>query len=173
MSTSQISRRYATALFELIQGGADLRGDLAKVAAVAAVDEVAAFLASPDAPAEAKRQVIVKAAGGVSAELDRLVGMLSERNKASLLPEINSFVEEMLQQAESEVEADIVVANAIDGALQKKLSSALGASTGKKVRLNVSEDKSILGGMVVRIGDRKIDYSLRTKLSGLRRTLAS
>ena len=41
MSTSQISRRYARALFDLIQEGADLRGDLEKVAAVASADEVA------------------------------------------------------------------------------------------------------------------------------------
>jgi len=41
------------------------------------------------------------------------------------------------------------------------------------VRINVSEDKAILGGMVIQIGDRKIDYSLRTKLAGLHRALAS
>lgn len=173
MSTSQISRRYAAALFELIQDGADLRDGLAKVAAVAEVDEVAAFLASPDIPAEAKKQVVVKAAGGVSDELDRLVSMLCERSKASLLPEIGTLVEDMLHQAESEVEADVVVASTIDASLQEKLSSALTTSTGKKVRLNVSEDKSILGGMIIQIGDRKIDYSLRTKLGGLRRALAS
>ena len=173
MSTSQISRRYARALFDLIQDGADVRDDLAKVAAVAANDEVAAFLVSPDYPADAKKQVVVKGAGGTSGEVDRLVGILAERNKASLLSEIQALVEDMLHQAESELEADVVVASPLDEALQAKLSAALTKSTGKKVRLNVSEDKSILGGMVVRIGDRKIDYSLRTKLSGLRRTLAS
>ncbi|ATX82652.1 ATP synthase F1 subcomplex delta subunit [Mariprofundus ferrinatatus] len=173
MSTSQISRRYARALFDLIQEGADLRGDLEKVAAVVATDEVADFLASPEYPAELKKQVIVKSAGGVSSEVDRLVALLADRGKASLLSEIHSFVEEMLHQAESELEADVVVATAMDPALQEKLSAALTASTGKKVRLNVSEDNSILGGMVIRIGDRKIDYSLRAKLNGLRRTLAA
>lgn len=173
MSTSQISRRYARALFDLIQEGADIRADLEKVAAVASSDEVAVFIASPEYPADLKKQVIVKATGGVSGEVESLVAMLTERNKESLLPEIQSIVEEMLHQAESELEADVTVATSIDQALQDKLSDALAASTGKKVRVNVSEDKSILGGMVVRIGDRKIDYSLRTKLSGLRRQLAS
>jgi len=173
MSTSQISRRYARALFDLIQEGTDLRGDLEKVAAVASADEVASFLISPEYPADLKKQVIIKATGGVSAETEALVGMLAERNKESLLPEIHAIVEEMLHQAESELEADVVVATSIDQGLQDKLSAALAASTGKKVRINVSEDKTILGGMVIRIGDRKIDYSLRTKLSGLRRQLAS
>jgi len=173
MSTSQISRRYARALFDLIQEGTDLRGDLEKVAAAASADEVAVLLASPEYPADLKKQVIVKVAGDISGEIDSLVGMLSARGKESLLPEIHALVEEMLHLAESELEADVVVATSIDPALQEKLTAALTASTGKKVRIKVSEDKSILGGLVVRIGDRKIDYSLRTKLSGLRRELAS
>jgi len=173
MSTSQVSRRYATALFELIQEGVDLRQDLAAVAAVSASDEVAVLLASPEYPAALKQQVIVKAAGNVAAQVERLVALLADRNKACLLPEIVALVEEMVHQAESELEADVVVASAINKAQQDKLSAALTASTGKKVRLSVSEDKSILGGMVVRIGDRKIDYSLRTKLAGLHRALAS
>jgi F-type H+-transporting ATPase subunit delta len=173
MSTSQISRRYARALFDLIQEGTDLRADLEKVAAAASADEVAVLLASPEYPATLKKQVIVKVAGDISGEIDSLVGMLAARGKESLLPEIHALVEEMLHLAESELEADVVVATSIDPALQEKLTAALTASTGKKVRIKVSEDKSILGGLVVRIGDRKIDYSLRTKLNGLRRELAS
>jgi len=173
MSTSQISRRYARALFDLIQEGTDLRADLEKVAAAASADEVALLLASPEYPATLKKQVIVKVAGDISGEIDSLVGMLAARGKESLLPEIHALVEEMLHLAESELEADVVVATSIDPALQEKLTAALTASTGKKVRIKVSEDKSILGGLVVRIGDRKIDYSLRTKLNGLRRELAS
>ncbi|MBL4774991.1 MAG: ATP synthase F1 subunit delta [Mariprofundus sp.] len=174
MSTSQVSRRYAAALFELIQEGVELRKDLAAVAAVSAEMEVAELLASPEYPASLKQQVIVKAAGiKVAGSIDRLVGLLTDRNKASLLPQIATMVEDMVHQSESELDASVVVASAIDKAQQKKLAAALTASTGKKVRLTVSEDKSILGGLVVRIGDRKIDYSLRTKLAGLHRALAS
>jgi F-type H+-transporting ATPase subunit delta len=61
----------------------------------------------------------------------------------------------------------------MDETLQQKLANTLEASTGKKVHLNYTTDKNILGGMVITIGDRKIDYSLRTKLNGLRRVLAS
>jgi len=174
MSTSQISRRYAVALFELINEGSKIEKDLATVAAVVANDEVGAVLASPDYPAGLKHDVIIKAAGGkVSEEVDRLVTMLVERNKACLLPEINAQVEEMIHLATSKLDADVTVAASLPKATQDKLSKALAASTGKQVRLTVSEDKSILGGLIVRIGDRKIDYSLRTKLAGLRRALAS
>jgi len=174
MSTSQISRRYAVALFELINEGSKIEKDLASVAAIAANDEVCALLASPDYPAELKQNVIIKAAGGkVSVEVKRLVTMLAERNKACLLPEINAQVEEMIHLATSKLDAEVTVASAISKAIQDKLSKALTASTGKQVNLTVSEDQAILGGLIVRIGDRKIDYSLRTKLAGLRRALAS
>jgi len=174
MSTSQISRRYAVALFELIGEGVNLREDLAKAAAVVAIDEVSAVITSPEYPASLKQEVISAAAGGsLSSEVERLVAILTEGNKASLLPEISAMVEEMIRLSESEVDAEVTVAATLDDYTKTKLIKALTESTGKKVRVNVTEDKSILGGMVVQIGDRKIDYSLRTKLAGLHRVLAS
>jgi len=174
MSTSQISRRYASALFELINEGGKLEKDLAMVAAVAENADVATVLASPDYPTSLKQNIIIAAAGGkVSVEIERLVGMLAGRNKACLLPEINAQVEEMIHLAASKLDAEVTVASTMNKATQDRLSKALAASTGKQVRLTVSKDQSILGGMVIRIGDRKIDYSLRTKLDGMRRVLAS
>jgi len=174
MSTSQISRRYAVALFELVGEGVKLQEDLSKVAAVVALDEVSELIASPEYPASVKQDVIVSAAGGkLSAEVERLVAMLADRCKACLLPEISAMLDEMVRLADSEIDAEVTVAVGISAAMKSKITKALAASTGKKVHVNVSEDKAILGGMVVQIGDRKIDYSLRTKLAGLHRVLAS
>ena len=140
-NTAQVSRRYARALFELVQESSSLREDLAAVAAVASVDEVAEFLASPEHPAELKQGVLLKAAGKISQEATRLVSMLCERNKSELLPEIHLLVEEMIRQSESEVDASVIVATKINKALQLKLATALEESTGKKVRLNYEVDK--------------------------------
>jgi len=172
-NTAQVSRRYARALFELVQEKAALRDELAAIAAVASAEEVAALLASPEYPSQVKLAVLLKTAGKLSKQTIRLVEMLCERNKSELLPEIHQFVEEMIRQAESEVDADVIVATEISAALKQKLAAALEASTGKKVRLTYATNKDILGGMIINIGDRKIDYSLRTKLNGLRRILAS
>jgi len=174
MSTTQISRRYACALFELIQEGARIEGDLAKVAAVAEHEAVNAILTAPDYPAEMKVNILIKAAGGsLCAEVERLVGILADRNKSCLLPEIYLQVASMIADAANQLDAEVTVATSLSKAMQDKLSKALAASTGKQISLSVNKDASILGGMVVRIGDRKIDYSLRTKLGGLRRALAS
>jgi len=179
MSTSQISRRYACALFDLIQEGGKFQDDLARVAAVAGHESVSVILISPDYPAEMKANIVIKAVSGkaaggkVSSEVERLVRILAGRNKTCLLPEINTQVEAMVHDAASKLDAEVTVATTLSKTMQDKLSKALATSTGKKVHLLVNKDESILGGMVVRIGDRKIDYSLRTKLGGLRRALAS
>ncbi|MFQ5581917.1 MAG: ATP synthase F1 subunit delta [Mariprofundaceae bacterium] len=173
MSTAQVSRRYARALFDLEQEGVGVRKDVTTLAAVACAEEVQAFLASPQYPAAVKLAVLEKAVGKLSAEGRRLAEMLCERNKATLLPEISSLLEEMIHRAESEVEAEVVSAIKMDADLQSKVSAALAKLIGKKVRLKVTEDASILGGLIINVGDRKIDYSLRTKLAGLHRSLAA
>jgi F-type H+-transporting ATPase subunit delta len=174
MSSLAISRRYARALFELSGEGVDVASGLSALAEAAAVEEVAAFLELPDLSAEQKLKVLKKIAGGSSKELDRLVTMLCERGKASLLPEINEIFEEMVRESEASVVATVVVATKPDAATKKKIETAVSGLAGKKkVALEIVEDKEILGGMVVNIGDRQIDGSLRGKLEGLRKAIAA
>lgn len=173
MSTTSISRRYARALFELQVDGVSIATPLGNAAQVVAVAEVAAVLNEPKYPAAVKAKIVDKAAGGLSKEVSRLVVMLCERNKTSLLPEINELFESMLRQASSEVEAEVVTATPLTRAAQEKIAAALSKSTGRKVVLKASQDAGILGGLVVRLGDRQIDYSLRTRLEGLKRAMVS
>ncbi len=173
MSTTSISRRYARALFELEQEGVAIAGPLKMAAKVAGVAEVAALLDQPEIPAAVKASVIDKAGKGLGKEVNRLVGMLCERGKASLLPEINVLFEDSLRQATRAVEAELVSATPLDKATQSKIATALSKETGLKVSVKVSEDKDILGGLIVRLGDRQIDHSLRSRLEGLKRVMVS
>ncbi len=172
MSTRFISRRYARAIFELIQEGAKLEGGLKKLAAIAAEDEVAKVLASPALPAANKAAILTKAAGKLPKELKNLVDLLCQRGKAQLLPEIAELVDEMILQSQSEVVADVVTATKLSDAAKKKIAEALGKSIGRDVRLEVREDKSLIGGLVVQVGDRQIDCSVRHRLEDLRRAIA-
>ncbi len=173
MGTQVISRRYARALFELRAEGLDLREGLNALAEVAALPEVRDVLASPSVPAEAKADVLMKAAGQDSAELRRLVELLAHRGKAVLLPEICDLYEAMVREAEAEVEASVISAVDLDDSLRKKIAGALEKKLGRKVRLDARTDAGILGGLVIRVGDRLIDLSLRTRLNGLRQAIAS
>src|SRR5690606_2962955 len=68
-------------------------------------------------------------------------------------------------EARGETSADVTSAHALTGAQQKELEAALKSVAGKTVSLAVTVDPSLLGGMVVRIGSRQIDTSLKTKLN--------
>jgi len=173
MSTRFISRRYARALFELIQDGAKLQDGLQQLAAVVENADAARVLALPSVTAKQKATLVVKAAGSLPKELVRLVDMLCQRSKAFLLAEISELVDEMVLQSQSELVAEVQTASKLDATAQKNLAAALGKSVGRDVRLNVSEDKSLIGGLVVQIGDRQIDYSIRTRLHGLRKAIAN
>jgi F-type H+-transporting ATPase subunit delta len=70
-----------------------------------------------------------------------------------------------------EVTADVKTAHALSAAQEKELKAALASVTGKTVTLNVTVDASLLGGLIVKIGSRQVDTSLRTKLSTLKHTL--
>jgi F-type H+-transporting ATPase subunit delta len=106
-------------------------------------------------------------------EISRLNNMLCSRGKATLLPEIAELVNGMVAQAESSVDVDVTSAVALTPESQKALASELSSETGKKAHLIMHTDKSILGGMIIRIGDRKIDCSVRGRLDGLKRTIVS
>lgn len=173
MSTRSISRRYARALLELANEGVAVHQGLNKLAAVAGAGDAAIVLDDPQLPSKVKVKILDKAVGGLSKELSRLAEMLCERGKTALLPEIAEVFEEMLREAEAEVVADVVVADKLDTEARKKLADAISKSVGKKVRLEISDDPNILGGMVVCIGDRQIDHSVRGKLDGLRRAIAA
>jgi len=173
MSSLAVSRRYARALFELSNEGVKIADGLSVLAEVAALKEVQDFLDLPHLPTAKKIEAVRKIAGKLSDELARLLTLLCERGKASLLPEINGIFVEMVREAESSVEATVVVATKPDAETRKKIEKAVADVAGKKVQLEIVEDKAVLGGMIVNIGDRQIDCSLRGRLEGLRKAIAA
>ncbi len=174
MSTTKISRRYATALFDLIQEGVDIQPALMEAASFAANDEAKAILESPLYPDEMKQAMLNQAiSSSGKEEVSRLIGLLCSRGKAILLPEIASLVTEMLAKAESSVDVAITSAVDLDSDIQEALSKGLSSATGKKTRLVMDTDKSILGGIIIRIGDRRIDYSVKGRLDGLKKAIVS
>ncbi|HSX73293.1 MAG TPA: ATP synthase F1 subunit delta, partial [Shinella sp.] len=70
-----------------------------------------------------------------------------------------------------EITADVTSAHALTEAQQTELKAALKGVTGKDVAIAVTVDPSILGGLIVKVGSRQIDTSLRTKLSTLKLAL--
>jgi len=167
-----IASRYATALFELYQEGVDVSADLNKVAQVVANEDAQALMANSQISAEDRATIVMKAAGVASEQVSRLMTLLCSRNKASLAGYISEMLEQMILESNAKVLVDVTVANALDAGLADKLKDTISKGIGKEVDLNVVTDASIMGGLILNIGDRQIDHSVRGRLDGLKRTLS-
>jgi F-type H+-transporting ATPase subunit delta len=90
-----------------------------------------------------------------------------------LLPQISHQFEIMKANREKAVDVELVAAHEMDAEQQQKLSDALSAKLERKVNMQVSLDKSLLGGAVIRAGDTVIDGSIRGRLTKLAESLNS
>jgi F-type H+-transporting ATPase subunit delta len=106
---------------------------------------------------------------GASPLLKRLLGLLADRDRASLLPEVAEAYAELANAAHAIVSADVVSAVPLADVQQQCLAAALGG----KVELRCHLDPALVAGLLVRVGGTTYDGSVRTRLAALRRRLAS
>ena len=93
---------------------------------------------------------------------------MANNGRLTLINEvIDNFLSEV-SRINGEVKAEVISSFALDQNQQKKVVSAISESTGiKKIILSTSVDKSLIGGLIVKIGSKMIDNSLKTKLNRL------
>jgi F-type H+-transporting ATPase subunit delta len=108
---------------------------------------------------------------GVSAEAERLVLLLADRNRIDVLDEVAAEAEQLTDERLGRVRAFVTTAVALDGPRQKRLAAALAKRFGQPVALSITVDPSILGGLVCQVRDVTMDSSVRRQLETLRERL--
>ena len=93
------------------------------------------------------------------------------RSPASVAPQISRLYEDHKADAEGYVDVDVKTAYSFTKEEQKKFASTLEKTLAKKVRMNVSVDKSLIGGFLAKAGDRVIDGSVKGRLQHMQKTL--
>lgn len=171
---SDVAQRYATALFELAveekaveQAEADLKGFsnlLGENADLARLVKSPVF--SADEQLDAITAIFDKA--GFSGIAANLIKIAAKNRRLFAVPDMVSAFNRLVAQHRGEVSADVVSAQALSDKQTDDLKAALKKSLGKDVALNVRVDPSILGGLIVKVGSKMIDNSLRTKLNSLK-----
>ena len=175
MRSITIARNYAEALFSLgeksgnTQGYADLVEALA--AAVEASPRVEAVLMSPKITRAAKADLLARAVAGAPKEFVLFIQAVVKRGRQLLLGEIAREYAGLLDIKFNRVRAGITLAREPDPALRQQIIGALAQALGKEIVAGFFVDPDILGGTVVRIGERRLDGSLRQRLIRLRRAL--
>jgi F-type H+-transporting ATPase subunit delta len=172
---STLARPYAKAAFEYAVEAKDLQGwsdSLTLAASVAQQSAVEELLTSPSVTAAKQAEAVQDICGDeLATACQNFISILSENRRLQLLPQISQQFDVMKANLEKAVDVDVVAAAKLDAAQQKTLSEALSAKLERKVNLQVSLDKSLIGGAVIRAGDTVIDGSIRGRLTKLAESL--
>jgi F-type H+-transporting ATPase subunit delta len=174
MASSAIARRYASAYFELAreQNAVEERGDdLARAAETLSNPEVVAALGNPRLDITDRVRLALDLIDGLGEPVRNLVRLLVERNRIAALPGVLEQYRILADRAAGVVRAEVTTAIPVSDAQREAIIAALRKRFGDKVQVEVRTDPSIIGGLVVRVGDRVIDNSLRTHLQQLQASL--
>jgi F-type H+-transporting ATPase subunit delta len=105
---------------------------------------------------------------GASPLTRRFVLLLTSKGRLFTLAGVIAVFEQMVARERGEIAAEVVSARPLSDAQVQELKTILKSNLGRDARLDAKVDPSLLGGLVVKVGSRMIDSSLRTKLDGLR-----
>jgi F-type H+-transporting ATPase subunit delta len=169
-----LAGRYANAVFELAQeqGLVDaVTADFAALkSAIAASPDLARLVKSPlfshEDQARALKPVLDKM--GVDALTTKFLMTLTGKRRLFALEEVIAAYGRLVARLKGEVAAQVTSAHALSSAQTAELKSVLKARLGREPRLDTRVDPTLLGGLVVKVGSRMIDSSIRTKLAGIR-----
>jgi F-type H+-transporting ATPase subunit delta len=170
---SGVASRYATALFELAseRGALDqVERDLAALdRAVGESADLKRLISSPIVSREDQGRAMDALAGqlGLGDIVKNFLGVIAERRRLAALPGMIADFNRQLARHRGEETAEVTSAVPLDEAQLASIKEAVAAHAGRPVQLTTSVDPGLLGGLVVRIGSRMIDASLKTKLQHL------
>ena len=177
MRDATIARNYADALLSLARKANDLPGWGRMIHEVAAAMEndvrLRRFLESPSADATQKNAVLAKAFVSAPRNFLRFLQALVTHRRQMLIPAIATEYALLVDEVENRIHARVTLAKQPTPEETASIAGQLGKVLGKTVIPHVSVNPDILGGVVVRVGDKVIDGSVRRRLASLRSRLAT
>jgi len=147
------------------------RGDLGKIADVAADPKLMALLEDPESSLDAKKNRLEKRLKEVNPLALNLACLLVTRDRLKIAGDILEKYERLLDGHYGIEHAEVVTALRLDEEDKERLSSRLEEITGRKFAIDAKVDPAIVGGLIIKIGDKVVDSSLRSKLEALRKNL--
>lgn len=172
-----IAARYATAMFELASEAKALPALEGDVDALdAALSESADLRDLIHSPIYSREQTAA-AIGGVAdaMKLQAMTGntlrLMAEKRRLFVLPALLAELRARIADHKGEVTAEVTSAKALTKTQLDKLTKSLKAQVGKTVTVKATVDEQIIGGLVVKIGSKMIDTSVRSKLNALQNTM--
>jgi F-type H+-transporting ATPase subunit delta len=175
LRSETVARNYAEAVFQLGEGSGNVERYAELLDAVAAAVEqtpkVQAVLMSPRVPKSQKARLLGEALRDTPREFVLFLQALVKRGRQQLLREIATEYMNLLDRKLDRVRAGVTLARSPDDKLKRSIQESLSRQLGKQVIPAFTVDPDILGGTIVRVGERVLDGSLRRRMTKLRRQL--
>jgi F-type H+-transporting ATPase subunit delta len=168
-----LSGRYATALFDLAQGDKTVDAVAASLASVKAglaeSPDLRTLTTTPMIDRATATRTIEAVAGAMQLDplTTKFLGVLAHNRRLSALPAIIRDFTKLSARSRGEITAEVTSAHPLDADQQTALKAKLRAGLGADAALVLNVDPAIMGGLIVRVGSRMVDSSLRTKLNSL------
>ena len=176
-SVSGVSGRYATALFELARDEKSVdavKADLDRFDALLGDSaDLRRLVRSPvfSADTQLKALIAVLDKAGITGIAANFLKVLTRNRRLFAVTDVIRAFRALVAKFKGEASADVTVAERLSDRNLDALKTALKSVTGKDVALNVKVDPSIIGGLVVKLGSRMVDSSLRTKLNSIKHAM--
>jgi F-type H+-transporting ATPase subunit delta len=170
---SGVSGRYATALFEIADETRALDAVERHLGALSAALDASADLRALIASPLYAREEQAAAMGalcdrmGVGAPVKTFLALLASKRRLYALPQVIRDFRALLDARRGVIPAEVRSARPLSAAQRAELERALKAATGRDVALDLGVDETLIGGLVVKVGSRMIDSSIRSKLAQL------
>lgn len=177
MTVNTYARRYSQAIFRMALQEKDLnrwQTDLRKVATLLKDSALATLIANPKITGEEKSKTLAQRLGEINPLVIKLVLLLAAKGKVAAIDDIAEEYQALVDNfrgIEGTEIAEITTAIPLDDADKLKIAQRITEIVGKPVQLRPKVDPAIIGGIIIRVGDKLIDGSLRSKLAALRKDL--
>ena len=176
MLNIQLARKYARAIFEIAEEEKKLEKYGDELASINkdlfSNDQAVAFFSNPQIDAKSKKELLTKCfKGEVSETIMNFLLLLVDKRRIGIFSAIESEFRALSNEARGILIADVISVGALTKTQQTQLQKKLSTLTGKKIQLRLHHDKKILGGLIVTIGDKRIDGSVAGRLQGLKSSM--
>ncbi|EGW23303.1 F0F1 ATP synthase subunit delta [Methylobacter tundripaludum] len=170
-----LARPYAAAVFKRSKETGTTEQwskSLAFISAVLNDKEISVVVDNPKVSSERLSALMLDICQGqVDEEGANFLKLLVQNNRLTLAPTIAELFEAYKAESEGYVDVEVATAYAFTKEEKQRFTSTLEKTLSKKVHMNVTVDKSLIGGVLVRAGDRVIDGSIKGQLQQLAKRL--
>jgi len=175
MMVSAAGKRYGQAFFDLARDEGEIKPlekDLKRLAELWEEDkDLRSLLFHPRINVDSKKEVLQKLGEDIHPLTRNLLLLLADKGRLKQVPEIARVFTEAREEHENILRVEVLTARPLPQEIEQKLKNRLERATGKGVQLEIVRDSSIIGGLVLKVGDLLIDGSLQRGLEKLQEKL--